>query len=199
MTAHHTTFDFHSHPVRVVDNTEHAWFVAADVAAAPEYPAAPQMTRNLDDDEKGMQIVHTPGGAQEMIVINESGLYHAVLTSRKPAAKEFRRWVTAEVLPTIRKTGAYSGPAAHPIINGVNRCNLYGLVQTVKVITEIYRQVDPGLRALKSPFAGKLHDRMVDARMFAAGIEHEHRSDMQAAAQWEADFHRRTQHLDARH
>lgn len=66
------------------------------------------MTRNLDEDEKGMQIVHTPSGDQEMIVINESGMYAAVLKSRKPEAKPFRKWVTSKVLPTIRKTGSYT-------------------------------------------------------------------------------------------
>lgn len=110
MTAQSTTFDFHSHPVRVIDNTDHTWFVAADVAAALEYSEPSAMTRHLDDDEKGLSIVQTPGGEQQLLAVNESGLYHAVLKSRKPAAKEFRRWVTAEVLPAIRKTGAYMAP-----------------------------------------------------------------------------------------
>jgi hypothetical protein len=87
-----------------------AWFVAADVADALEYATAKDLARNLDADEKGRHIVPTPGGDQEMTVINESGLYHAVLKSRKPAAKAFRRWVTAEVLPAIRKTGRYELP-----------------------------------------------------------------------------------------
>jgi prophage antirepressor-like protein len=67
-----------------------AWFVAADVADALEYATAKDLARNLDADEKGRHIVPTPGGDQEMTVINESGLYHAVLKSRKPAAKAFR-------------------------------------------------------------------------------------------------------------
>jgi len=60
-----------------------------------------------------MTIVHTPGGPQELLVVNESGLYNLIFTSRKPAAKRFRRWVTHEVLPAIRKTGKYeTGPQA---------------------------------------------------------------------------------------
>ena len=65
------------------------------------------MTRHLDDDEKGLSIVQTPGGEQEMLVINESGLYSAILRSRKAEAKRFKKWVTAEVLPAIRKNGRY--------------------------------------------------------------------------------------------
>ncbi len=66
------------------------------------------MTRILDDDEKGTQIVRTLGGEQSVSVINESGLYSAILRSRKPEAKAFKKWVTSDVLPSIRKTGSYS-------------------------------------------------------------------------------------------
>ncbi|UNB65849.1 Bro-N domain-containing protein [Pseudomonas syringae pv. helianthi] len=86
------------------------WFVANDVSAALLYSEASAMTRHLDDDEKGLSIVHTLGGDQEMLVINESGLYSAILRSRKSEAKRFKKWVTAEVLPAIRKTGRYEEP-----------------------------------------------------------------------------------------
>lgn len=102
------TFNFDAAAVRVVaDNDGEPWFVAADVAGALQYSEASAMTRSLDDDEKGLQIVQTPGGQQELAVINESGLYSAILKSRRPEAKRFKRWVTHDVLPTIRKTGAY--------------------------------------------------------------------------------------------
>jgi prophage antirepressor-like protein len=104
-------FSFHeSHDVRVILINHAPWFVAADVAAALEYRMASDFTRFLDDDEKGTQIVRTLSGSQEMTVINESGLYSAILKSRKPEAKQFKKWVTSEVLPTIRKTGSYSLP-----------------------------------------------------------------------------------------
>ncbi|MER0762966.1 BRO family protein, partial [Pseudomonas aeruginosa] len=83
------------------------WFVAADIAAALQYRDSFNMCRNLDEDEKGTQIVSTLGGAQEMLAINESGLYAAILRSRKQEAKLFKKWVTGEVLPAIRKTGRY--------------------------------------------------------------------------------------------
>lgn len=103
-------FDFEDNAVRVVDIDGEPWFVAADVARVLDFRDAYNATRVLDDDEKGTHNVSTPSGDQEMNVINESGLYHLVLVSRKPEAKKFRKWVTAEVLPSIRKTGAYIAP-----------------------------------------------------------------------------------------
>ena len=100
-------FNFDGLPVRSLRIKGEPWFVAADLAAVLEYRNAPDMTRSLDDDEKGTQIVRTPGGDQEMTIISESGLYAAILKSRKPEARQFRRWVTGEVLPSIRKTGGY--------------------------------------------------------------------------------------------
>ena len=66
--------------------------------------------RSLDEDEKGRNLIPTLGGGQEMTVINESGLYNVILRSDKPEAKPFRRWVTSEVLPSIRRHGAYMTP-----------------------------------------------------------------------------------------
>lgn len=100
-------FAFDAHAVRVLDVEDAPWFVASDIAAALEYRIAGDMTRMLDDDEKGTQIVRTLRGDQELLVINESGLFSAILRSRKPEARRFRRWVTAEVLPTLRRTGQY--------------------------------------------------------------------------------------------
>lgn len=82
-------------------------FVASGLAKGLGYRDAAAMTRLLDADEKGTQIVSTPGGCQKKAVISESGLYHAVMNSRLPQAKLFRRWVTQEVLPQIRRTGGY--------------------------------------------------------------------------------------------
>ncbi|WP_434562790.1 BRO-N domain-containing protein [Pseudomonas sp. R1-6] len=102
-------FEFETQAVRVVsDDNSEAWFVASDVASVLEYRIASDMTRHLDDDEKGTRNVRTLGGEQEMTIINEAGLYSAILKSRKPAAKRFKRWVTHDVLPSLRKTGSYS-------------------------------------------------------------------------------------------
>lgn len=86
------------------------WFIAADVCAALEIRNPRQAISRLDHDEKGVTITDTLGGKQEMTIINESGLYSLILTSRKIEAKQFKKWVTSEVLPTIRKTGSYGKP-----------------------------------------------------------------------------------------
>lgn len=86
------------------------WFVASDIATALDYRMASDMTRFLDDDEKATHNLRTPYGEQNFTIINESGLYSAILKSRKPEAKTFKKWVTSEVLPSIRKTGTYTAP-----------------------------------------------------------------------------------------
>ena len=93
--------------IRVLEIDGEPWFIAVDIAKVLDYRTAYDMTRILDEDEKGTQIVRTPGGNQNVIVINESGLYSSILRSRKPEAKQFKKWVTSEVLPSIRKHGAY--------------------------------------------------------------------------------------------
>lgn len=103
-----TPFTYDDQPVRVVTINDEPWFVASDVASILGHSEAYAMTRTLDDDEKGPHTVRTPGGNQSMVVISESGLYSAILRSRLAQARPFRRWVTSEVLPQIRKTGSYS-------------------------------------------------------------------------------------------
>lgn len=93
--------------IRVLEIDGEPWFIAIDIAKVLDYRTAYDMTRILDEDEKGTQIVRTPGGNQNVIVIDESGLYSSILRSRKPEAKQFKKWVTSEVLPSIRKYGAY--------------------------------------------------------------------------------------------
>ena len=94
-------------PVRVICRDGQPWFVAKDVAQALGYRDAEKMSRNLDDDEKDTQIVGTLGGEQAVLVINESGLYSAILRSRRKEAKHFKKWVTSTVLPPIRQHGGY--------------------------------------------------------------------------------------------
>ena len=104
-------FDFESHDVRVVIGQDgEPRFVAADLLSTLNLDR--KALERLDDDEKGVSSIHTPGGQQEMTVVNESGLFNLVLGSRKPEAKRFKRWVTHEVLPSIRKTGSYAVPGS---------------------------------------------------------------------------------------
>ncbi|VEG28021.1 phage antirepressor KilAC domain-containing protein [Actinomyces howellii] len=106
-------FEFDGVEVRTVTDPDgQTLFVAADIARALGYRMASDMTRRLDDDERGTRSVRTPGGDQTMIVITESGVYAAVLGSRVEGATRFRRWVTGEVLPAIRRHGGYLTPQA---------------------------------------------------------------------------------------
>ncbi len=96
--------------VRVTMKGGEPWFVAADVCRALELDRT--QTRRLDEDEKGVYSTQTPGGDQEMSIVNEPGLYTLVLGSRKPEAKAFKRWITHDVIPSLRKEGAYTVPEA---------------------------------------------------------------------------------------
>jgi len=102
------TFAFMGTDIRVISKDESAWFVAKDIGDALSIHPIRNTTRYLDNDEKGVSIRHTPGGQQEMAIISEAGLYSLVLRSRKPEAKQFKRWVTHEVLPAINRHGVYA-------------------------------------------------------------------------------------------
>ena len=119
MTTNLIPFEFESQAVRVIDRDAEPWFVLADVCRVLEVANSRDASARLDDDEKadvGITDTSSNGVAQrrDMTIINESGLYSLILTSRKPAAKRFKKWVTADVLPTIRKTGTYGAPTAIP-------------------------------------------------------------------------------------
>ena len=91
------------------------WFVAADVCRILEIKQASRAVEPLDDDEKGVISTPTPGGQQQMLIISESGFYTIVLRSRQATtpgtvAHRFRKWVTSEVLPSLRRTGKYAAP-----------------------------------------------------------------------------------------
>lgn len=100
-------FDFNGNPLRVVMRDGEPWFVAKDVTSALDITNTTRALASLDDDEKGLHSVNTLGGDQRVSIINEPGLYSLILRSRKAEAKTFKRWVTHEVLPTIRRTGKF--------------------------------------------------------------------------------------------
>ena len=94
--------------IRTVERDGNPWFVAADVCRALEIQQTTRACERLQEDEKGVSSIHTPGGDQEMLIVSEPGLYALVLGSRKPEAVAFQRWITHEVIPSIRKHGAYA-------------------------------------------------------------------------------------------
>lgn len=97
--------------VRALELNGAPWFVGKDVAEALGYGAgkslANAVSKHVDEEDKGVTEMMTPGGVQKVIIINESGLYSLVLSSKLPSAKKFKHWVTSEVLPSIRRHGAY--------------------------------------------------------------------------------------------
>lgn len=103
-------FNFNGSETRVVEVNGQPWWVTKDVCEILGLDVA-SGARGLDDDEKGLHIMQTHGGDQQVSIISEAGLYSLILRSRKPEAKAFKRWVTHEVLPSIRKHGLYAAPA----------------------------------------------------------------------------------------
>lgn len=94
--------------IRAVEQNGEPWFVGKDVAEALGYKEPTKAARErVDAEDRGVSKIDTPSGTQEMTIINESGLYSLVLSSKLPTAKKFKRWVTSEVIPSIRKHGAY--------------------------------------------------------------------------------------------
>ena len=122
MTNRIIPFSFESHDVRIqVADDGQSWFNAADVCAALEFSNARQaIETHVDgDDVQKLDIIDTLGRTQRANHINESGLYALVLGSTKEAARRFKRWVTSEVLPAIRKTGSYATPKAGELHDAV--------------------------------------------------------------------------------
>ena len=101
-------FNFSGQDVRIITINDEPWFVGKDVADILGYSNSRKaLSDHVDDEDKGVTKSDTLGGNQNITIINESGLYSLILKSKKPEAKQFKRWVTSEVLPTIRKHGAY--------------------------------------------------------------------------------------------
>jgi len=105
-----TKFDYAGHQVRTVLIDGEPCFIANDLCGVLDLANPRTTLALLDEDEKGVHSMDTPGGHQPMTYVTEAGMYSLVLRSRKPEAKTFKRWVTHEVLPTIRKTGRYQAP-----------------------------------------------------------------------------------------
>lgn len=101
-------FNFENHEVRSLLINSEPWFVGKDVAEVLGYERADNAIRNhIDKEDKLMHQISASGQNRNMTIINESGLYSLVLSSKLPSAKKFKRWVTSEVLPALRKTGQY--------------------------------------------------------------------------------------------
>ena len=100
-------FSYEGNDIRTIQKEGAPWWVLKDICKVLEIGNSRMAAERLDDDEKGVSIIDTPGGKQALTVISESGLYNMILLSRKPEAKQFKRWVTHDVLPQIKRHGAY--------------------------------------------------------------------------------------------
>ena len=126
-----TIFKFGSHEIRVVTKNGDPWFVAKDVCDAIGLTNSRVSLQALDDDEKGVSSIYTPGGMQDIAVVSESGMFTLILRCRDAVKfgsipHQFRKWVTGEVLPAVRKTGEYKQPGKRVAKNGssVNAADL---------------------------------------------------------------------------
>ena len=112
-----TPFHYGDEQVRTYEEDGQVWFIATDIARILGHRDATDATRGLDADEKGTKIVRTLRGEQKLTSVSEAGLYTILVRARVEAAKPFRRWITHEVLPSIRRTGSYSLPGVTSISN----------------------------------------------------------------------------------
>lgn len=132
--------------IRTTTIDDEPWFVGKDVAEILGYREPTKAVRDhVDGEDKGGAILDTPGGSQKLIVINESGLYSLILSSKLPTAKKFKRWVTSEVLPAIRKNGMYmTDQKAYDLLN-----NSGSLADMLQQAAEQLRQKDIEIRRMK--------------------------------------------------
>lgn len=154
--------------VRTVEVGGEPWFVAKDVAEILGYRSAPDMTRSLDEDEIGTtQIVRsTSGGNPNMTIISESGLYHAIFQSRKEEAKAFRRWVTGEVLPAIRRTGGYFADGGE-----IGRARQEA--ELLKAKAALYKSLESFMRSLRGVSRDGIVTKAAAAQVVSAVMEKE--------------------------
>ncbi|TPH11516.1 P22AR C-terminal domain-containing protein [Haemophilus haemolyticus] len=169
-----STFSFESKSIRTLAINNEPWFVAKDVCDAIGLTNSRMSLIALDEDEKGVSLIYTPSGQQEMNIVSESGMYTLILRCRDAVKKgsiphRFRKWVTAEVLPTIRKTGKYQlQPQQLALPEPEKKFNFefteHELQQLVWAWfallrgTELCQVLHPALKQIGSYYAAPVHD-----------------------------------------
>lgn len=139
-------FNFENQQVRTLRIDDEPWFVGKDVAIILGYAKpANALNQHVDVEDKGVTKMMTPGGNQNIQIINESGLYSLILSSKLPNAKKFKRWVTSEVLPAIRKHGAYmTDEKAFDVVHNKN-----GLADLLQQAADQLKQKDIQIEEMK--------------------------------------------------
>jgi prophage antirepressor-like protein len=129
MSTDLTEFLYGDKPIRTVEQDGETWFVAKDVCAALGIGDASKAVERLDADEVRTNSIRTTAGERDFLTVSLSGLYALIFTSRKPDAQVFRRWVTGEVLPALRKHGRYETARAAPVSDNKIRWAKMALVR----------------------------------------------------------------------
>ncbi|MEH2352576.1 BRO-N domain-containing protein [Nostoc sp.] len=163
-------FSFESHEIRFVGTASEPWWVAADVCAVLDIQNIRQNIAKLDAGERGVCTIDTLGGKQEVLTINESGLYSLVLTSRKIQAKRFKKWLTSEVIPAIRKTGTYSA-IANPQPLALNEAQKTKLAEHHEKVESIRRKItatEQALKELRTELLTAMSDEVNEAKAFTS-------------------------------
>ena len=173
------TFNASDQQVRTVIIDGEPFFVAKDVCAILEIANHNDAMSRLDEDEKGRSVIPTQFGNKETNLVNESGLYHLIFQSRKPEAKAFRKWVTSEVLPSLRKSGKYElkpksavipNPGAGGFVDLRSTPYTTILLEGYKVRTVRYEDVDwYSLNDIHTAFQTKTESNQDARRLSAAG------------------------------
>lgn len=153
--------------IRTVEVKGEPWLVGRDVAQALGYTNPQKAVRDhVDVEDRGVNEMVTPSGTQEMTIINESGLYSLVLSSKLPGAKKFKRWVTAEVLPSIRRHGQYARPMTQAQLIAAQAqvlVEMEGRMEAVEARTEaaldVAKAPDPWKRAMLERIRGLCRER----------------------------------------
>lgn len=121
------------------------WFVGKDVAVVLGYSnSRDALSKHVDDEDKGVAKCDTPGGIQDLVVINESGLYSLILSSKIPAAKRFKRWVTSEVLPSFRMGGKVTNNMYLQMSEHISRCPESHMPYLLNVLRHVVSDIDNG-------------------------------------------------------
>lgn len=168
-------FQYQSNKVRTILVDEEVWFVASDVAKVLGYRMASDLTRRIDEDDKGTRSVRTPSGNQTMTVISHAGLIEATVFRKSESGKQFRRWVTHEVLPE-----AMQNRVAAPAVQQMSRVELLAaaFMESQVIIAEkdaLIQELEPQVRYYNKVFVGAEND--YDVRDAAQLLINDHRID----------------------
>jgi len=144
MQALEKVFEYQGQPVRTVTKDGEVWFVAKDVCEVLEIGNPSDVVRRLDNDEvDSIEVIDSLGRKQTANIVNEPGLYNLILGSRKPEAKQFKRWVTHDVLPAIRQTGVYAAPGTDVAALVAGQQKLMEMQQeTLKILASLTARVE---------------------------------------------------------